>query len=48
LASTRHARRTLPSATNDNRPPALYGMLGIAVLVAIGCGLVWLVNAWIG
>jgi len=43
-----YSRRILSSPVNDNRPAALRGMLGTAILVAIGCALAWLVNAWIG
>jgi len=42
------SRRILSRPVNDNRPAGLHGMLGTAIMVAIGCALAWLVNAWIG
>jgi hypothetical protein len=38
----------LSAPANDNRPVGLQAMLGIAILVAIGCVLAWLVSAWLG
>jgi hypothetical protein len=43
-----YPRRTLSPPVNDNRPAALRGMLGIAILAAIGCALAWFLSAWLG